>query len=446
MADVFISYARKDKAFVRRLHDALATGKLDAWVDWEDIPPTADFMQEILSAIEAAETVVLVVSPEWCASSICRQEVDHALAHNKRLVPLVWREVEPSQVVPGVAALNWIFFRETDDFDAAFESLVSAIKTNLERTRALTRLLVRAIEWNTKARDTSFLLRGIDLAQAEQRVVEAAADEQPQPTTLQREYVLASRVDAVRRQRRTLAFMAAGLAVALVLAAMAFWQYRIAEQRRQAEQTARLDAERKTRIAEAQRLAAEANGALDRFPQRALLLAIEAVQVAQRRNEPVVSDAEQSLRRALAAVGGRGFGGAGAPVTAVAVSPDSRWLAMGGDKTAYVWALTDDRTPTPTPLTDVPGMVTDIAFGRDGRWLVAVSREGGARIWDLAGGTPIPKSLPLPEGVARVDVAVISEDQRRLIGGTEDGPIVVWDLTQCRSRCQSARVRGRRAP
>lgn len=38
MADVFISYAHKDKAFVQKLHDALVANKREAWVDLEDVP------------------------------------------------------------------------------------------------------------------------------------------------------------------------------------------------------------------------------------------------------------------------------------------------------------------------------------------------------------------------------------------------------------------------
>ena len=35
MADVFISYSRRDQAFVRRLHDALVAAGRETWVDWE---------------------------------------------------------------------------------------------------------------------------------------------------------------------------------------------------------------------------------------------------------------------------------------------------------------------------------------------------------------------------------------------------------------------------
>jgi hypothetical protein len=43
MAEVFISYSRKDKDFVRRLGDTLVASKRDPWVDWKDIPLTAEW-------------------------------------------------------------------------------------------------------------------------------------------------------------------------------------------------------------------------------------------------------------------------------------------------------------------------------------------------------------------------------------------------------------------
>ena len=37
--EVFISYSRKDKEFVRRLDEELKRRHREAWVDWEGIPP-----------------------------------------------------------------------------------------------------------------------------------------------------------------------------------------------------------------------------------------------------------------------------------------------------------------------------------------------------------------------------------------------------------------------
>jgi len=50
VADVFISYSRRDKEFVARLHEALDSHGKQAWVDWEDIPPSAEWLREIHDA------------------------------------------------------------------------------------------------------------------------------------------------------------------------------------------------------------------------------------------------------------------------------------------------------------------------------------------------------------------------------------------------------------
>ncbi|NEP54357.1 MAG: toll/interleukin-1 receptor domain-containing protein [Moorea sp. SIO3C2] len=152
MTDVFISYSRKDKAFVQVLNQALVDSKYDAWVDWENIPLTADWWDEIKSGIEAADTFVFVISPDSIASKVCGQEVDHAVEHNKRLVPIVYREgFDMSLVCPALGKSNWLFFKEDNDFDTAFHSLVETLNTDLDHVKVHTRLLVRALEWEITA-------------------------------------------------------------------------------------------------------------------------------------------------------------------------------------------------------------------------------------------------------------------------------------------------------
>ncbi len=59
MADVFISYSRKNKDFILKLHEALnKSGKTD-WVDW-NIPPAAAWREEIKSAIESSDSFIFL--------------------------------------------------------------------------------------------------------------------------------------------------------------------------------------------------------------------------------------------------------------------------------------------------------------------------------------------------------------------------------------------------
>lgn len=191
MTDVFISYSRKDKKFVESLYAALNANKRDIWIDWEAIPLTTDWWLEIQAGIEQADTFVFIITPDSIASAVCNQEIDHAVRHNKRIMPIVHREVDMRQVRDALAKHNALFFREEDDFDTAFALLLKALDTDLKHVRMHTRLLVRTLEWEREGRDSSFLLRDRDLEMSE-RWLEQAADKDPRPTERQIQYITAS--------------------------------------------------------------------------------------------------------------------------------------------------------------------------------------------------------------------------------------------------------------
>lgn len=218
-SDVLISYSRKDQEFVRRLVAALSQVQRSAWVDWKDIPLTAKWLAEIESAIEAANTFIFVISPDSVRSEICRAEIHYANQHKKRFIGIVCRDVEAKLAPPELAEWQWLFFRPEDDFDAAFQSLIAALDTDLEHVRIHTRLLVRAREWEERKRHHSFLLRGRDLDEAK-NWLDAAKDKKPEPTDLHRQYIDASRKDTVRRRR-----VGVGVTVLVVLLAAAAYGY-----------------------------------------------------------------------------------------------------------------------------------------------------------------------------------------------------------------------------
>ncbi|MBZ0280612.1 MAG: TIR domain-containing protein [Anaerolineae bacterium] len=232
MSDVMISYSRRDKAFVQRLNQALQDSGRAVWVDWEDIPPTADWWSEIQAGIEAAHTFVFIISPESVRSEICRREIDHAIACNKRLVPVLYKEVvdeaDKAQMHPALNTHNWIYLRDTDDFAAGFKILVLALETDLQHVQTHTRLLVRANEWEFKKRPNSFLLRGEDLRDAE-AWLRQGYNKLPVPTALQADYVEASRAAANRLRTTVIGAMSAALVILSLLACFAFSQANLAQ-------------------------------------------------------------------------------------------------------------------------------------------------------------------------------------------------------------------------
>lgn len=213
MTDIFISYSRKDESFVRRLHAILVEQHKDVWVDWEDIPRGSDWLQEIYAAVEAADLFLVVISPDSMISEVCNQEIHHAIENGKRIIPVIRREIDERQLAGDwfdkdwetqarnnwrtLKHLNWQFFRETDDFDAAAAQLVSALGVDVEYVRAHTRLLLRAREWEKHDQDASFLLKGAELEQANVWLRDSS-EKTPVPTALQRAYIDASNQEAQR--------------------------------------------------------------------------------------------------------------------------------------------------------------------------------------------------------------------------------------------------------
>jgi hypothetical protein len=70
MAQVFISYSRKDELFAQRLAGALTERKRECWLDRKDIEFTADWKQRVLRGIEDANAFVCVVTPDYAASTV----------------------------------------------------------------------------------------------------------------------------------------------------------------------------------------------------------------------------------------------------------------------------------------------------------------------------------------------------------------------------------------
>ena len=401
--DVFISYSRDDDAFVRRLYDALNEKERRAWVDWKGIPPTADWMAELYAAIQSADNFVFVLSQASLASEVCSREVEHAVKCRKRLVPFVWGEIDDEKVPDELRRLNWIICRTDSDFPRSSAALLEALELNLEWVREHTRLLVRAVDWRDGDGDASLLLRGSDLRDAEQWLAKGA-DEEPKPTELHRDYVIASRAQERRRSRITLSAVVAGLVVAIVLAVFALMsrqtaklQAKIAEENRVEAVKQRDEAERQRLEAERQNVASltnESNASFSLGRQlEALVASVKAGKKLQK--EEKLRDGSTDVYRTLIALRHAVYqghernripSGQVRGVTQLAFSPDDQSLyAAGGAGDIKLWSL--DGKLLSSFETEHSGLnegctrIQNLALSPDGKLLVTVGNEGGIALW-----------------------------------------------------------------
>lgn len=411
---VFISYSRKDQEFVSNLEEALERDERRTWVDHGEVMPGEDWHIAIYSGIEAADNFVFVISPDSLNSKVCADELDHAITHNKRLVLILHREVDGRALPTPLAKLNWIFFRERDEFKSAFQTLCSALDTDLGHVRTHTRLLTRALEWRSRGGDSSLMLRGRDLQEAEQWLIQASAKKTSKPTQQQTAYIVASRKAETKRQRVLLGAVLFGLAVAITLAIFALIS-------RQTAITQRRIAEERRAIALSRQLAVQSLNLLPGQVDLALLLALEANRAAN------TTEAEASLLGTLAYAPDVGsyLPSPAGDVETIAFSPDGQTLASGNGLNIILWNLRA-RQAIGLPLTGHTGGVDALAFSPDGRILASGSKDHSIILWDA--GTHERLGQPLVGHTNFVRSVVFSPDGQFIVSGGQDGRIIWWDL------------------
>jgi WD40 repeat protein len=470
MTEIFISYSRRNTEFVQRFLKALNDNGYssdDIWVDWEDIPASSKWEDEIRKGVEKTNSVIFILSPDWAASRECEKELEIAAEYNKRLFPIVWQNVDPNTIRPELASLNWIFFRETDNFDEALQKLFAALKTDLGWVSQHTELLSRANEWNTKGRDNGYLLRGSELQSAETWLTQASENKQPRPTPLQSEFIYASRQDDVRRQRQKLIGVSVAMVVSIVLAIFAV--------------ISGVEALQQSQKALASQLAAQSSGLVNTQPDLALLLSLESNYIGDELGQSDASwlgslitslnsspklgtylrahtDAVRAVSFSpdghwLATAGNamdnvgtvvlwdmksnanpisyQEFAGGTQRFLAVAFSPDSqRFVAAGDESTIFVWD--PQKCCDPIAQWPVNDKVRAMAFAKtNGSEYVAIATGSKVTFWDISNGKQddsLTLQIPTEDKNVRLLSLAVSPTNSAIAVGSDDGNVTVWDL------------------
>jgi WD40 repeat protein len=420
MAKVFISYSRKDVEFAKRLTEELPKSDLDFWIDWEGIPPTVDWRKEIEKGISEADAFLFLISPDSVESRVCKEELDCAIENGKRLIPIVVRDVQREKRPESLKTLNFIYFRASDDFETALRKLTTAVQTDFEWVAAHRRLQVKALDWESNNKDNGFLLRGRDLLDAEQDLATNTSKD-PHPTNLQREYVFESRKATDKQRRLVTSISIAGLIALAVLAVFGFVQASFA----------RAEARR----ANAGRLAIESKSVLTSFPERAALLALEAVRISQDANEPVLPEAEEALRLALQGIPGTGLPGFGAEVSLVQFTNDDQWLVAGSvtdQGQAHIWnvdKLLTDSSYEPAALTFPTNLAemgaedfTKFYVSPQSTWLV-VDNRSESYLWRIADSDEAREQITIPGRVI-----FLNQGKDRYVLGLQPDKVTLWRL------------------
>lgn len=403
MAKLFVSYSRKDSVTARKLIEAFRSIDQDVWVDWESIPPAVDWLEQIFRGIEEADAFIFLISPDSIASEVCKVEINRAAQNNKRIIPIVLRDVDPKITPESIRKLNWTFIRETDNFEEGLAKVKTAIELDLDWLEEHRRLQVRSLEWHRK-KDPSLLLRGRDLRNA-RHMLATATSKDPIPTDLQTKFIQYS----LRSERnRTIAWVATGIAVV----AMAILSYLAVQASNQAQ------IQRKLAVANAEESTINAIHA-NQQRQRAERNAEEATA------QKVIADENRKIAEAQ-----RGVARAqiyqsqpGELYTSTLLAIDS-WQSIPSEEAEEILRTNISLLPLPVAQVSQLGRINSIEFSPDGNSFVTASADATTCVWNTENG----EKLFCTSGLAPVSDAAFSLDGKLIVTGDQLGVVRVIDI------------------
>lgn len=423
---VFISYSRKDQAFVDLLAQALDAKGYDTLLDREDISGGEAWKERLDALILRADVVVFVVSPDSVASPICGWETLRTVELGKRLIPLCLKRIDDDLVPAQLARLNYIFVDDDALFEQALSRLYAACDVDIAWVREHTRLVELASHWNADGRKDAALQRSEVLAASEAWLGrrQPLAPVVPEVLTAYLQASRASETAAFARERlrlRRMRRLQLGVGALVVAAAIIVFVAGLGA----ARLISGLGAQRAATLMELARVASD-QGLYDRAARYALV-ALDGA------DTPFIgfdaSGAESELRRAVAASYSAGvLLHHESPVRVAAYSPDGRRIVTASDDgSARVWDGATGRLLATLPV-GVDDAVAEAAFSADGARIVTTSGNDAARVWDATTGRELAV-FRVVDGF--VSSASFSPDGARVLFVADD-TARVWDMASRR--------------
>ena len=126
-AEVFISYASKDRDRILDLVDRLDAAGVSVWIDQMSIEGATMWSQEIVAAIRNCKVLILAISENSADSENVVKELALASEGRKRILPVYLESAEiPESMAYQLAGIQRVEFFEEDE-EAGQQSVIRAL-------------------------------------------------------------------------------------------------------------------------------------------------------------------------------------------------------------------------------------------------------------------------------------------------------------------------------
>jgi hypothetical protein len=124
---VFISNSEADEKWARLLHARLSEEGFEAWNSASDTAPGDNWLLKSGKALQSADAMIVLLSPDSAKSDSVRSEIEYALSSPQfrgRVIPLL---IKPTEDIP------WIlhklhFIRATKDINEAVSRVIATLQ------------------------------------------------------------------------------------------------------------------------------------------------------------------------------------------------------------------------------------------------------------------------------------------------------------------------------
>jgi WD40 repeat protein len=450
--DVFISYPMEESDFARRLNDALQLQGKTTWFDQDNVGSRIEDAATVLHGLETCDNVLVLIAPYTLDLPNHKQEVDHALQLNKRVI-LVLPYGLTGDCPNELRGLPTVDFSDDGGrFAANFSELIRLLEVDRDYVHSHTHWLQRAIAWDEKDKNPDLLLRGSELAIAQTWLREADATQKTPPVVpLQRQFInasqqladelaaeeqrqqvamlklqeertqeaearLAAEHKSFKRQRLLLQVVTVGLLAALGVVGFALSQYRNALLR-QVEATTL-----------SSRAKVNDNNHLD-----ALVLILEAQKITnwvspQPHELTTIPPVDVVLRQIIYGIQeyNRVAHPSSLELDQVAFSPDGQHMVtVDGRGMLWVWTGYGQRaSEAPFAVVEDHATVVEVEFHPDGHSVWVASSDGQLIQWGLDGS----QRQVIQAHAGGVVAMAISADRRLLVSVGQDQTLKRWTI------------------